>query len=215
MAIERMTVDARTGRAARLRAGDRVAVVNTHGTQVVDFWALGLPDASECLSMAHTRSSLRRLRPRAGDTLVTNRREPILRLLEDTSSGVHDTVIAACDLMRYHQLGVKGYHANCCDNFRAAVAAAGVERTEVPDPLNLFMNFPWDAEGRLEALPTVGAPGDRVIFAAERDLLVVVSACPMDLVPINGAAGPVDIDLEVTRGQDAVPYTQWEREVMT
>lgn len=200
MAIERMTVKARAGLAVRLAAGDRMAVVNTHGTQVVDFWALCLPDAKEWLSMAHTRSSLRRLRPRSGDTLVSNRRRPMLGFLEDTSPGVHDTVIAACDLTRYHQLGVEGYHDNCCDNFRAAVAAAGVDRAEVPDPLNLFMNFPWDAEGRLDALPTVGAPGDRVTFAAERDLLAVVSACPMDVVPINGAAGPVDVELEVTRG---------------
>lgn len=200
MGIERITVPARAGRAVRLAAGDRLAVVNTHGTQVVDLWALGLPDVSECLSMVHTRSSLRRLRPHVGDVLVTNRRQPILRLIEDTSPGVHDTVIAACDLERYRQLGVEGYHDNCCDNFRAAIAAAGIERSEVPDPLNLFMNFPWDADGRLDALPTVSAPGDRVTFGAERDVLVVVSACPMDLVPINGAAGPVDVALEVVRG---------------
>ena len=199
MESERISVPARGGGAVRLATGDRLAVINTHGTQVVDFWALCMPDASECLSMVHTRSALRRLRPRVGDVLVTNRRWPILRLLEDTSPGVHDTVIAACDLERYHQLGVEGHHDNCCDTFRSVVAAAGVERTEVPDPLNLFMNFPWDAEGRLDALPTVSAPGDRVTFAAERDLLVVVSACPMDLVPINGRAGPVDVELEVVR----------------
>ena len=200
MATELVRVEARTGWAVRLAVGDRLAVVNTHGTQVVDFWALCLPDATEHLSMVHTRSALRRLRPRVGDTLATNRRRPVLRLVEDTSPGVHDTVIAACDLARYRQLGVDGYHANCCDNFRSAVAEAGIDRTDVPDPLNLFMNFPWDAEGRLEALPTVGAPGDRVTFAADLDVLVVVSACPMDVVPINGDAGPVGVTLEVVRG---------------
>ena len=184
----------------RLAAGDRLVVVNTNGTQVVDFWALCLPDATEHQSMVHTRSALRRLRPRVGDALVTNRRRTVLRLVGDTSPGVHDTLIAACDQARYHQLGVDGDHANCCDNFRAAVAEAGIDRTDVPDPFNLFMNFPWDVEGRLEALPTVGAPGDRVTFAAKRDVLVVVSACPMDVVPINGHAGPVDVTLEVVRG---------------
>ena len=167
---------------------------------MVDFWALCLPDATEHLSMVHTRSALRRMRPRVGDTLVTNRRRAILRLVSDTSPGFHDTLIAACDQARYHQLGVDGDHANCCDNFRMAVAEAGIDRTEVPDPLNLFMNFPWDAESRLEVLPTVGAPGDRVAFTADLDVLVVVSACPMDLVPINGAARPVDVRLEVVRG---------------
>ena len=200
MATEQVRVEAGTGKAVRLHAGDRLAVVNIHGTQVVDFWALSLPNTTEHLSMVHTRSALRRLRPRVGDVLVTDRRRPILRLVEDTSPGIHDTLIAACDPERYRQLGVDGPHANCCDNFRAAVADAGVQRAEVPDPLNLFMNFPWDADGELEALPTVGMPGDRVTFVAERDVLAVVSACPMDVVPINGAAGPVDVALEVVRG---------------
>jgi len=199
MATELIKVEARSGQAVRLAAGDRLAVVNTHGTQVVDFWALCLPDTTEYLSMVHTRSALRRLRPQVGDTLVTNRRRSVLHLVDDASPGVHDTLIAACDQARYRQLGFEGNHANCCDNFRMAVAEAGIDRTDVPDPLNLFMNFPWDVEGRLEALPTVGAPGDRVTFAAKRDVLVVVSACPMDVVPINGHAGPVDVTLEVVR----------------
>lgn len=141
MATELVRVEARAGRAVRLAAGDRLAVVNTYGTQVVDFWALCLPDATEHLSMVHARSALRRLRPRVGDALVTSRRRAILHLVGDTSPGVHDTLIAACDPERYRQLGVDGHHANCRDNFRAAVAAIGIDRTDVPDPLNLFMNF--------------------------------------------------------------------------
>ena len=134
-----------------------------------DFWALCLPDATEHLPMVHTRSALRRLRPRVGDKLVKNRRRAILHLVEDTSSGVHDTVIAACDPARYRQLGVDGHHANCRDNFRAAVAAMGIDRIDVPDPLNLFMNFPWDAEGQLEALPTVILDGRTLRSTPESD----------------------------------------------
>ena len=78
------------------------------------------------------------------------------------------------------------------------MAGFALRRFQVWFPLS--MNFPWDADGELEALPTVGTPGDRVTFVAERDLLVVLSACPMDIVPINGDAGPVDVVLEVVRG---------------
>ena len=56
MATEHFRVEARSGQAVRLAVGDRLAVVNTHGTQVVDFWALCLPDATEHLSMVHTLS---------------------------------------------------------------------------------------------------------------------------------------------------------------
>ena len=47
--------------------------------------------------MEHIRTSISRLVPKVGDVLVTNHRRPILALIEDTSPGIHDTLIAACD----------------------------------------------------------------------------------------------------------------------
>ena len=44
---------------------------------------------------------------------------------EDTSPGIHDTLIAACDDYRYGLLGCKEYHENCTDNLFAADAAIG------------------------------------------------------------------------------------------
>jgi uncharacterized protein YcgI (DUF1989 family) len=48
------------------------------------------------------------------------------------------------------------------------------------------MHVPWTADGRLEFAPPLSRPGDLVRFRAERDLLLVLSACPQDLVPVNG-----------------------------
>ena len=64
--------------------------------------------------------------------LLTNRRRPILTLLEDTSPGVHDTLIAACDPFRYRPR-LTDYHDNCADNLRMAMEAIGA-RPEVPQP---------------------------------------------------------------------------------
>jgi uncharacterized protein len=51
---------------------------------------------------------------------------------------------------------------------------------------------------RLELLPSVSSPGDRVVLRAERDVVVVLSACPQDIVPMNGpAAVPHDVEVEV------------------
>jgi hypothetical protein len=66
--------------------------------------------------MGHSRVHFLKLRPEVGDTLITNRRRPILTLVEDTSPGVHDTVLAACDARRYELLGVGEYQDNCSDN---------------------------------------------------------------------------------------------------
>lgn len=55
--------------------------------------------------MSHTRAATLHMRPKVNDTFVSNFREPILTLIEDTS-GIHDTLIAACDPARYKGLGV-------------------------------------------------------------------------------------------------------------
>jgi uncharacterized protein YcgI (DUF1989 family) len=192
-------VPARRGRAFPLAAGERIAILNTHGSQVVDTWALVPPDFAERLSMSHTRIGTARLRPRVGDQLFSDLRRPILTLVEDSSPGVHDTLYPACDPRRYELLGAEG-HDNCADNFRAAVGELTELPVPVPDPLNLFMNIPWAEEGGLEFAPPVSRPGDRVTLRAERDVVVVLSACPQDMVPINGPAmEPADVHVEILR----------------
>lgn len=187
---------ARHGTAVRLSAGQRLRIVNLSGGQVVDMWAVSPDDPDERMSMEHTRASLSKLVPEVGDALFSSRRRAILALLEDTSPGAHDTLIAACDPERYRQLGGGEDHASCAENFRAALAEHGRTVDRVPSPLNLFMNIPWHPDGRLEFAPSPARAGDQVTFAALIGVIVVLSACPMDLNPIN-AGGLGDIGLSV------------------
>jgi len=181
-----ITIPARRGKAARVRAGQQVAVINTHGEQVVDTWAFVGEDLHEFMSMEHTRAALGKLIPRRGDVLSTNHRLPILTIVEDTSPGVHDTLIAACDVWRYQGLGCKDYHDNCTDNLHAAMKELGLQAPETPSPLNLFMNIPWKQNGEITFEAPVTKPGDTVTLRAERDLVIAFSACPQDMLPING-----------------------------
>lgn len=181
-------IPARKGVAARFAKGASIAVINTHGTQVVDTWAFNAEDLAEFMSMEHSRTATLHLHPAVGDVLVTNRRRPILTLTEDTSGGVHDTLLAACDRYRYQSLGCTGYHDNCTDNLAAALAALGLIAHETPCPLNLFMNIPLGAGGTLSFAAPVSAPGSYVRLRAEMDAVIVLSACPQDMVPVNGLA---------------------------
>lgn len=193
-----ITIPARKGKAALLAKGQRVRVINTHGSQVVDTWAFSIADPREFMSMEHSRAHLLRVIPKVGDALLTNRRRPILTLLEDSSPGIHDTVIAACDRYRYELLGCKGYHDNCTDNLAAALAELGMAPPETPSPLNLFMNIPIGADGSLSFEPAVSKPGDAVTLSAEIDCVVAFSACPQDIIPINGLARrPTDAHFEI------------------
>jgi uncharacterized protein YcgI (DUF1989 family) len=191
----RTVVPAGHGRAFRLRAQQRLRIRTIQGGQVVDTWAL-LPGSGEWLSMEHTRGILSRVAPRAGDELFSNRRRAILRMTDDTSPGVHDTLIAACDQERYTQLGHQGPHRSCADNFRAAVSELGLVPTTLPSPLNLFMNVPISAVGELSLAPSPAQAGDEVTLDALVDLVVVLSACPQDMVPINGESmRPTDVEV--------------------
>jgi len=186
---ERRTIPARRGAAARVAAGQRIKIINTHGTQVVDTWAFSAQDATEWMSMEASRAWFLKLRAAVGDSFLTNQRRPILTMIEDTSGGAHDTLIAACDLPRYRLLGVQGHHDNCRDNLHAALGALGVTVPATPSPLNLFMNIPWTADGALAWAEPVSTPGSHVAFRAEMDLVVAFSACPQDILPINGRTG--------------------------
>jgi uncharacterized protein YcgI (DUF1989 family) len=191
-------VPARQGRAVRLRKGQSITVVNTHGTQVCDTWAFNTENRAEFLSWPHARAWIDRAIPVPGDVLVTNRRRPILTFVSDTSPGVHDTLIAACDLFRYITLGVKDYHDSCADNLRLAMMAIGMPIADVPQPFNLWMNTPVGADGRITWNPPVSKAGDTVVLRAEMDCIVAMSACPQDIVPINGVnRAPVEVAFSV------------------
>ena len=190
------TVPARKGRAVRLSRGQSIKIINTHGHQVCDTWAFSADDPHEFMSMEHTRPTLGKIFPTKGDNLYSNRRRPILFIAEDTSPGIHDTIIAACDDYRYGLLGCTEYHDNCTDNLIAAMRAIHAPLPEVPQPLNLWMNIPVNPEGKISWCEPVSKPGDYVVLRAEMDVVVAMSACPQDILPINGGE-PVEVHYEV------------------
>ena len=193
---QRFTIPARRGAAARVTAGQRVKVTNTHGTQVVDTWAFNASDVTEWMSIEASRAWFMKLRAAVGDTFLTNQRRPILTLIEDTSGGAHDTLMAACDDYRYGLLGCKEYHDNCTDNLIAAMRQIGLAPPEVPSPLNLWMNIPVAPNGATTFAEPLSRAGDYVVLRAVMDCVVAMSACPQDILPIN-AGRPVEAHYEI------------------
>jgi uncharacterized protein len=178
-------IPAREGRAVKVARGQALKIINTFGTQVVDFWAFNAADLGTYLSMQHTRATLSRLTPHAGDILVDNWREPMLCFESDTSPGVHDTVIPPCDPARYVKLGCAEGHASCAGNLRWALEHLDLTAPPCPASFNLWMNIPVLPSGDLEWRETVAKPGDSVVFRALVDCVMVMSACPQDVIRIN------------------------------
>ena len=104
-------------------------------------------------------------------------------------------LIPACDPERYRLLGAQE-HRSCAANVYEAIAELDLTVDAVPQPVNLFMNIPVGADGGLSWLPAPSRRGDAVTFVSHLDTVVVLSACPQDLVGINAGA-PTDLLLDV------------------
>lgn len=180
------TIPGRFGRAFRIRAGESLEVANPHGTQVGDCWAFDAQHPLEYLALDQTRSVNSTLRFRPGMMLVSNRRRPMLLLQADTSPGVHDTLLCACNPAIYRELGCDPGHRSCEQNLHEALAAIGIAMPLTPPPLNLFMNVGVAPDGALLRDVPLSRPGNAVRLQAQRDLVLAISACPQDVTPING-----------------------------
>jgi uncharacterized protein YcgI (DUF1989 family) len=186
------------GCALRLDVGESLTIRQSTGQQVVDLIAFGAHDLTEFLSPNHTIVSIGRLWPLVGQRFYSNRRAPLLELVEDTV-GKHDLLVAACDPWRYlYDFGVTE-HRSCSDNFLEVLQASGIQRHQLPQPVNLFQNMAYAEDGRLTFHPSLARAGEHVVLKALVPLLVALSACPMDLNPISGGR-PSDVFVHVSPG---------------
>ena len=210
------TVPARTGAFALLQCGQEIKIINPSGHQVVDTWAFRIDGTPAWMSMAQSRQKLGKLRPAVGDTFVDTTRQPMLTIVEDTSSGVHDMLYPPCDSHRYAE-ACQPEHDSCGTNLRRAIDDAdriGILAAKdksgsvlelrqamtkwswTPEPLNLFMNVPVDVAGGLSVLRPENEGECFVVLRAEVDCLVVMSACPNDLLDTNGGKpGPATYEV--------------------
>ena len=52
----------------------------------------------------------------------------------------------------------------------------------------------------LALIPPVSKPGDYVIFRALMDVHIILSACPMDVTPVNGEnCEPVEVHYRISK----------------
>ncbi len=209
--IDRIRVPAAHGGTIDLKKGQYICVLDVEGGQCTDFWAIDRKDFDHIMSPAHYFIDAMRIQPKVGDTIVTNRRAPIVTIVHD-DVGWHDMLVPSCDRLRYeYHYGVKG-HRNCCDNFYEAMSARGINwgSRPVPHPFNIFMNTFVKGDGTLVLRVPTSMAGDRIIMQAEMDIIAAASSCPMDLNE-TGARGITDVELLVSDSLEALQNAKFER----
>lgn len=187
-------IPARKGVAFKVKKGSHFKLIDVEGQQVADMIAL-VDGSEDYFSPAHTRSCLNSIRVKKGDHLFSNRRKPLLKIVEDTV-GLHDIVVPCCDVERFRRDYNLDYHENCYDNLVDGLKTLNMSRDPLPEALNVFMNNKVLADGSIVTEEPINKPGDYIIFEVLEDLIIAISACPQDLSPCN-AFNPTEMKVEI------------------
>lgn len=181
-----MEIPAQRGAAVSLSAGERLRIIDVEGTQVADMFAVSADDMNDWLSASVTRGASGRMFPILGQGFLSVNWLPLLTFERDDSPGVHEMLAAPCSPEMYERLGCEGHHPSCAENFRTAAEQLGWRPVHVPDPVNFFQHTASTPDGQFDYRPALTKPGDSVTLRADTDVHVIVTACSMDVEPING-----------------------------
>ncbi len=181
----------RSGTAFTLSRGDRLTVIDPRGEQVADLVAYNLHDLDEVISSGRTLDYASRIYLTTGDPLYSNRSNVLLRIVEDTV-GRHDFLLTPCSADTFRIIyGDTQPHRGCFGNLAAALAPYGIAPDRIPVAFNCFMNVPIDGTtGALTVEPPLSRAGDRIVFEAQMDLVIGLTACSA-LQSNNGSFKPI------------------------
>ena len=172
----------RSGTAFELFAGQHLSVIDPMGEQVADLVAFNRHDVAEAISSGRSIDYSSRIFLTTGDPLYSNRSNVMLRIVAD-DVGRHDFLLAPCSRDMFRILyGDADPVPGCFGNLAAALEVYGVRPDAIPTAFNCFMNVPVDSiTGAIRVLPPLSKPGDRIVFQAEMDLIVGLTACSAGL----------------------------------
>jgi uncharacterized protein len=184
-------IEPRSGVAFTMTAGQTLTVTDPLGRQVADLLAFNAEDVGEAISSGRTLDYASKLYLTTGDTLWSNRSNPMLDIVEDMV-GRHDFLLTPCSKDTFRIIyGHKEPHRGCFGNLAAALAPYGVTEDMIPTAFNCFMNVPIAPDGSFEVLPPLSRAGDYIRFEAKMDLVVGLTACSA-LQSNGGSFKPID-----------------------
>ena len=174
----RREIPPRSGVAFTLDKGQRLTVIDPQGEQVADLLAFNRADPDEVISSGRTLDYVSRIFLTTGDPIYSNRSNVLLRIVADTV-GRHDFLLTPCSADTFRIIyGDRTPHRGCFGNLAAALAPYGIGPDRIPVAFNIFMNVTVDGRsGALRVEPPLSKAGDYVVFEAEQDLIVGLTAC--------------------------------------
>lgn len=171
-----------------VRKGQILRIVDVEGNQAADTLFFNAHDYEDRYSAQDTIREQANIYLTTGTRLISSRGNTLLTIVADTC-GRHDTLGGACamesNMVRY-AIEKRFMHA-CRQSFvRAALEwDRGLDKRDIANNINFFMNVPVTPEGGLKFDDGVSGAGKYVELRAEMDVLALISNCPQLNNPCN------------------------------
>ena len=188
------TIEKQSGTAFKIEKGQQLKVIDPQGEQVSDMVLFNAGDVREKISSGKTLDFEESLLITKGNYLWSNRSRKMMEIVEDTN-GRNDFLLAPCSpetfMIMYNN---PNYHPSCFENLHTNLQQFDIAPDDIPTAFNIFMNVQFDENGKLSVEPPLSCAGDFVLFRAEMDLIVGLTACSAE-DSNNGSFKPIHFEL--------------------
>lgn len=179
-----------SGKAFKLNKGQKLKVIDPNGEQVSDMVLFNAHDLREKISSGKTLDFEENILITQGDFLWSNRSNKMMKILEDTN-GRNDFLLAPCSPETFQIMyDNPEYHPSCFENLYTNLESYGIAPDDIPTAFNIFMNVQFASDGRLSVEAPLSKAGDYVLFEAQMDLIVGLTACSAE-DSNNGSFKPI------------------------
>lgn len=167
----------REGLSFELKKDQILEVIDIEGEQVSDLICFNKNDLKEKISSGKTLDFNESIHFGTGSKLYSNRSNVMLEIIEDDVED-HDFILAPCCNKTFeHFYNDFSDRPSCLGNLAKNLASFGIEKDDIPNAFNIFMNVEVSSEGKISVLPPKSKAGDRILFKANQDLIVCLTAC--------------------------------------
>ncbi len=174
-------------------------ITDLEGQQGVDFLCYSADNKQERYHAPNTIKAAHSIHITKGTVLYSDYANPLMKVVEDTTPGGHDTIAGCCSSWSNEMLyGVSGA-PGCRENFLAALSNHDLGWTDIVPNINFFCSVPVHEDGSTEQTVFVDGPsvaGDYVELRAETNVLAIISNCPQVNNPCN-SGNPTEIRVQV------------------
>lgn len=170
-------IDKQSGASFTIKKGQYLKVTDPQGGQVSDMVLFNKKDPREKISSGKTLDFEESILIRKGNFLWSNRSKKMMLILEDTN-GRNDFLLAPCSPETFKIMyKLDTYHPSCFENLEMQLHPYNIKADDIPTAFNIFMNVRFDEKGKLSVEPPLSKAGDYVLFQAQMDLIVGLTAC--------------------------------------